>query len=254
MFSSFSTAFGACEHSPSPSPSTYLAALSIQQLTPLQEKGAVSGWCWAEFHPFKKEGTGATTGIKQRMLCKAKRQVSVLQRWFRQSQQALLMPGLGWAGGKCHNKGQIFAFQSFRHCWKRGQVQLVLGSGQNRWEVNLVSLCLYQDKAATPRSPGSWLSTGQHFCSCGVCYQPTYPASITRGFWQEALSISPSELKYFFHGSGRFQDGLPVQVAFFHGWLRVRSFGWGTHWSWQLSSFEFLHSVLFCTRVVLSLP
>lgn len=58
----------------------------------------------------------------------------------------------------------------------------------------------------------------------------------------------------FFRGLGFSQDGLSVQVAFFHRWLQVRAFGWGTHCNWQLSYFEFIYSSLFSTRVVLSLP
>lgn len=140
MFSGFSTAFVACEHSPSPSPSTYLATLLIQQTNPLQEKGAVSGWCCAGFRHFNKVGTGAETGIKQRMLCKAKCQILVLQRWFRQPQGALPVSVLGWVGGKCRNQGQILAFHLSgtagsvaKHCWAwvlgeemRSQVSLSL--------------------------------------------------------------------------------------------------------------------------------
>lgn len=58
----------------------------------------------------------------------------------------------------------------------------------------------------------------------------------------------------FSRGLGCSQDGLSVHVAFFHRWLQVRSFVWGTRWSWQLSYFEFIYSSLFSTRVVLSLP
>lgn len=107
----------------------------------------------------------------------------------------------------------------------------------------------FRARSATQSWQSTQLSPGTESLPRGLA--TWHPADNTREVWQEALSIATSsELKRFFVA----WDGLSVQVAFFHRWLQVRSFGWGTHWSWQLSYFEFIYSSLFSTRVVLSLP
>lgn len=145
---------------------------------------------------------------------------------------------LGWAAGRWQPLAHL-SLSSCRLCWAwcwAGQMGRALGFSLLFWGRSATQSC-----PRTPRLPkglAAW-----------------HPADSTREIWQEALSIaSSSELKRSFRGLGCSQDGLSVQVAFFHRWLQVRSFGWGTHRSWQLSYSEFIYSSLFSTRVVLSLP
>lgn len=157
----------------------------------------------AGFRHFNQVGTGAETGIKELMLCKASCRCRCCCD-DSGSRGALLR--LGWAAGRWQPLAHL-SLSSCRHCWKRGQALLGFWAGQMGSALGL-SL-LFRARSATqscPRAPS--LPKG----SAGW-----HPADSSRKIWQEALSIaSSSELKRSFRGLGCSQDGLSVQVAFFH--------------------------------------
>lgn len=231
VFSGFLTALGACEHSVAlPLPHTWqLCQCSNRALSRSRQPcqtDTVQGFI------ISTKGAGAETAWGAGSL---------------QSQRSVLddsgsagTAGAG-LGGEGANHGHISAFHL---AGAAGSVARVCWPGQSGWECA-------QSLRALPRQvrqPG-WQSPEPPQARQPGTLHTTPGNSGTR---LQALHLQSWNVCFVAWDALR--TACLCKQLFFHRWLRVRSFGWGAHWSWQLSYFEFIYSSLFSTRVVLSLP